>query len=74
MLIKNTTAGDLGLEPGVVIPAGQTVDVPDDIAKRCEASDVVKGWLKSGALAVEKPQAKAKAAPKTDDKSEAKAD
>lgn len=65
MLIKNTTAGDLGLEPGVVIPAGHTVDVPDEVAKRCEASNVVKGWLKSGALAVEKPK---KAAAKSDDK------
>lgn len=61
MQITNTTGGDIGLEPGTVIPAGQTVDVPDDVARRCEASEAVRGWFKSGALVTEKPKKAAKA-------------
>lgn len=57
MLIKNNTGGDLGLEPGVVVPAGQTVDIDPDTFKRCEASPVVQGWLDSGAITAKKPRA-----------------
>lgn len=72
MQIMNTTKGDIGLEPGTVIPAGQTVDVPDDVARRCEASEAVRGWLATGALVAEKPKKASKAEEKPAPKSSAK--
>lgn len=63
--ITNTTQGDIGLAPGVAIPAGGSLDVKSETLDGCKGSKVVAHYFKSGMLTnpAKKP---AKAAPKGD--------
>lgn len=50
MKITNTTTRDLGLGGDHVVPAGGSIEVPNDVLTRYKASAVVKGWFVGGAL------------------------
>lgn len=63
MKITNTTKRDLGLSPGVVVPAGGSLDIENEALTALKASPVVKAWLIDGSL-VESGPVKAAAKPK----------
>lgn len=52
MQITNTTTRDLGLGLGGdhIVPAGGSLEVPNDALTAYKASPVVKGWFIEGAL------------------------
>lgn len=63
MLVRNTTEGPLGLEPGLYVPAHGSLEVPDDALAAYRRSPVVAGWIAEGALVVDEPAPAADPAP-----------
>lgn len=65
VLITNTTKGDLGLTPALVIPAGETVPVDKDALAAAEKSAVVAHYFETEMLT--KPKAPKSSSKKADD-------
>jgi hypothetical protein len=53
MKIFNTTKGDLGLTPELIVPAGGSIDVTEEQADAFAGSAVVRAWVDEGKLVAE---------------------